>query len=73
MNITKETKLSEILERHPWLRQELPKINEKYKMINTPLGRMMVKKATIADVSKRSGTDEQVLIGKLTKMIDAHS
>ncbi|MGI6257405.1 MAG: hypothetical protein ACOYJU_04995 [Anaerovoracaceae bacterium] len=71
MNITKETKLSEILERYPWLREELPKVNEKYKMMNTPLGRMMIKKATIADVSKRSGTDEQVLIGKLTKLIEA--
>ena len=46
MGITKETKLSDLVGRYPWLREELSKVNDKFKMLNTPMGKIMMGKAT---------------------------
>ena len=34
MEITRETRLSAPINQYPWLKDELPKINEKFKMLN---------------------------------------
>ncbi len=44
----RETKLAELLREYPWLREEIVKVNEKFSMLNSPLGKVMEKKATIA-------------------------
>ena len=72
MEITKETKLSDLLGQYPWLKEELSKVNEKFKMLNTPMGKIMMGKATIAEMSKRSGMDADVIIGKISELIKAH-
>jgi prefoldin subunit 5 len=73
MNITRETKLAELLREYPWLREEIVKVNEKFSMLNSPLGKVMEKKATIAEMSKKSGMDEDALIVRITELIRAHS
>ena len=72
MEITKETKLSDLLGQYPWLKEELSKVNNKFKMLNTPMGKIMMGKATIAEMSKRSGIDADVIIGKISELIKAH-
>ena len=49
-----------------------PKVNDKFKMLNTPMGKIMMGKATIAEMSKRSGIDADVIIGKISELIKAH-
>ena len=71
MEITKETKLSDLLGQYPWLKEELSKVNNKFKMLNTPMGKIMMGKATIAEMSKRSGIDADVIIGKVSELIKA--
>lgn len=71
MEITKETKLSDLLGQYPWLKEELSKVNNKFKMLNTPMGKIMMGKATIAEMSKRSGMDADVIIGKVSELIKA--
>ena len=73
MNITRETKLAELLREYPWLREEIVKVNDKFSMLNSPLGKIMEKKATIAEMSKKSGMDEDVLIAKITELIRVYS
>ena len=73
MNITRETKLAELLKEYPWLREEIVKVNEKFSMLNSPLGKVMEKKATIAEMSKKSGMDEDALIVRIAELIRAHS
>ena len=73
MNITRETKLAELLREYPWIREEIVKVNEKFSMLNSPLGKVMEKKATIAEMSKKSGMDEDALIVRITELIRAHS
>ena len=72
MEITKETKLSDLLGQYPWLKEELSKVNDKFKMLNTPMGKIMMGKATIAEMSKKSGMDANAIIGKIGELIEAH-
>ena len=72
MEITKEIKLSDLLSQYPWLKEELSKVNDKFKILNTPMGKIMMGKATIAEMSKKSGMDADAIIGKISKLIEAH-
>ena len=72
MEITKETKLSDLLGQYPWLKEELSKVNERFKMLNTPMGKIMMGKATIAEMSKKSGMDADAIVGKICGLIEAH-
>ena len=74
MEITKETKLSDLLVQYSWLKEELSKVNDKFKMLNTPMGKIMMGKATIAEMSKRSGMDADAIIvkiGELNKAVNS--
>ena len=72
MQITRDTRLLDLINQYPWLKDELPKINEKYKMLNTPMGKIMMGKATIVEMSKKSGMDADTLIRKLQQLIGSH-
>ena len=72
MEITKDTKLADLLAQYPWLKMEMAKVNEKFKMLNTPVGKMMMGKATIAEMSKKSGMEAEVIIGKIKELIVKH-
>ena len=70
MEITIETKLSDLLAVYPWLKEELPKVNPKFKMLNTPMGKIMIGKARIAEMSKKSCMDENLLMAELQRLIN---
>ena len=72
MEINKETKLSDLIAQYPWLKEEMAKVNEKFKMLNSPIGKMMMGKATIAEMSKKSGMEAEVIIGKIKELIVKH-
>lgn len=72
MQITRDTRLLDLINQYPWLKDELPKINEKFKMLNTPMGKIMMGKATIVEMSKKSGMDADTLIRKLQQLIVSH-
>ena len=70
--ITAETRLSDLIAQYPWLKEEMAKVNEKFKMLNSPVGKIMMGKATIAEMSKRSRMEMDVLIGRLNEIIENH-
>ncbi|MBR4562809.1 MAG: DUF1858 domain-containing protein [Bacteroidales bacterium] len=70
--ITAETRLSDLIAQYPRLKEEMVKVNEKFKMLNSPVGKIMMGKATIAEMSKRSGIEMDVLIGRLNEIIENH-
>ena len=72
MMITKDTKLADLLQEYPWLKSEIMQISDKFKMLNTPVGKIMLKKATVAEMSKKSGIAEDQIIQKLTELIEKH-
>ena len=73
MELTKETKLADLLAEYPWLKAELPKVNEKFKMVNTAVGKIMMGKATIAEMSKKSGMGADIIISRINELISNHS
>lgn len=73
MEINRDTKLNDILAEYPWLPDELAKIDGRFKIIKTPIGKMMLKNATIADAVEKTGLQEDVLIPELKKLIEAHA
>ena len=72
MEITKDTKLADLIAQYPWLKAEMTKVNEKFKMLNTPVGKIMLGKATIAEMSKKSGMEAEAIIEKIMEIIENH-
>ena len=72
MEITKETKLADLIAQYPWLKAEMAKVNEKFKMLNTPVGKIMLGKATIAEMSKKSGMEAETIIERIMEIIENH-
>ena len=72
MDITKETKLADLFAAYPWLKDEITKISDKFKLLNSPLGKVMLNKATISEMGKKSGMDADVIIEKITVLIAEH-
>ena len=72
MEIDKDTKLSDLIAQFPWLKEEMAKVNEKFKMLNSPIGKIMMGKATIAEMSKKSGMEAEAIIEKIKELIENH-
>ena len=70
--ITGATRLKDLLEQHSWLKAKLPEINPAFKMLSTPLARIMIPKATVAMMSERSGMPLTELIAQLQRAISEH-
>ena len=73
MEITKDTKLADLIAQYPWLKEEMAIVNEKFKMLNSPIGKIMMGKATIAEMSKKSGMDADIIISRINELISNHS
>ena len=72
MEITKETKLADLIAQYPWLKAEMAQVNPKFKMLNSPVGKIMMGKATIVEMSKKSGMEAEAIIGKIKELIENH-
>ena len=67
-----ETRLKALLEAYPWLKQALPEINPAFKMLSSPLARIMIPKATLAMMSERSGMPLEELRAAILQRITQH-
>ena len=54
----------------PWMRRKLPEISPKFKMLCSPLGKYLVEKETLEDLSKRAGMEKEVLLKTLQDWAD---
>ena len=72
MTMNEKTKLSDILAANPWLSEELPKKDQRFAVINTLAGKMMLKTMTLGDLSRLSGETVPVLIQDLEKLVKKH-
>ena len=67
--ITPQTRLKDLLKQYPTLKNRLPELNPKFKMLNTPLGKIMMGKANVQMMSERSGIPLDKLIEGIKKLI----
>lgn len=72
VEITETTKLTDILAEYPWLKKELPKINKKFRMLSTPLAKVMMRNADVTEMSRRSGMSVDEIIKMLNDLIESH-
>ena len=64
-SITPETKLKDLLDADPNLKQYLFTISDKFRALDTPLARIMLPKATVEKMSERTGVALDEIISKL--------
>ncbi len=69
IEITPETKLKPLLKQYPNLSKRLPEIAPEFKMLNTPLGKMIIGKVDIKMMSERSGIDINKIIEGIQRMV----
>ena len=69
VEITPETKLMDLLKRYPFLKDELPKVNKKFRMLKTPMAKIMMRNADINEMSRRSGMSVGEIISMLENLI----
>ena len=73
MTINENTKLTDILAAYPWLLDELARTEPRAKpflaMMNTPLAKMTLKKATVADAAKYLTRPASKLLEKLDGVV----
>lgn len=68
-DITADTFLKDIFADYPALKDQMEEISPKFKMLKTPLARIMLPKATIKIASERTGVELNTLIAEIKKRL----
>lgn len=68
--ITPKTPLGDLVKAHPWLLSELPKRDSRLKKINSPIGRLVIKKMTVEALAKKIGQKPEDVISYISKVIE---
>ena len=72
MDLNANTRLKDILDAYPWLPDALVKIDGRFKLINNPIGKMLIRTATVGDACKKAGYSADAALEELRKLIAAH-
>ena len=72
MEFTENTKLKDILAAYPWLPDTLVQLDGRFKIINNPIGKMLIRTASLGDACKKAGYPADKVIEELKKLIAAH-
>ena len=70
LEITPDTRVKDLLSTYPALKQELPKLNKAFSMLNSPLARIIIPKANVRMMSERSGMNLDELIKSLKELTE---
>ena len=62
----------DLLKEYPFLKDELPKMNSKFKMLKTPMAKVLMRNATVNEMSRRSGMGVDEIISMLEGLIENH-
>ncbi len=73
MEFTRDTRLQDILNAYPWLPEEAARMDPRLRAVNTPFGRLLIRRSTLADAERLSGYPVEKIIEELKKMIAAHA
>ena len=72
MEINEKTKLKDILAAYPWLPEALIQMDERFKIINNPIGRLLIRTATVGDAAQKAGYPASQVLDELQKLIAKH-
>ena len=72
MEINEQTKLKDILTAYPWLPDVLIQLDSRFKIINNPIGKMLIRTATVGDAAQKAGYPADQVLEELNKLIEKH-
>ncbi len=72
MQLNEETRLQDLAEAYPWLIDTVASMDPRLKIARTAVGRALIRRSNIADVSRLSGFPVNKIIPELQKLIDEH-
>ena len=72
MEINESTRIGELLDKYPWLKDEAVKIHEKFRLLENPFILALAKKATLKDLSDRAGIPMEQVTQTLREMLEKH-
>lgn len=68
-----DTRLTAIMETYPWLKDELIRMEPQFKRLDSPVAKVLLKKATLTDASHFSNVPVDELIRQLQEIVDRRS
>ena len=72
MNINEQTRLRDILDAYPWLPDALIQIASRFRIINNPIGKLLIRTATLEDAARKAGYPADQALKELNKLIERH-
>lgn len=72
MELNANTRLKDILAAYPWLPDTLVKIDSRFGIINNPVGKLLIRTATVGDACKKAGYSADAALEELKKLIHEH-
>ena len=72
MEINERTRLKDILAAYPWLPEALIQMDGRFKIINNPIGKLLIRTATVEDAAKKAGYPVDQVLEELNKLIEKH-
>ncbi len=72
MEINEQTKLKDILAAYPWLPEALIQIDGRFGIINNPIGKLLIRTATVRDAAQKAGYPVEQVLEELKKLIAGH-
>ena len=70
--LSPDTKLKDLLKRYPQLKEDLPSINPKFAMLQTPIAKVMLPMATLKTMSERADMPLNELMSRLAALISSY-
>ena len=71
--LSEDTPIRDIMAAYPWLKDEAIRLDDRFKLLDSPLARLLLRKATIRDASRRTGFPASEIIAQINKMVDGHT
>ena len=72
MTITPKTKLSELVKAYPWMPAYAKTLDSRLAALETPFGRMMMRRTTLEQAANLAGLPLEDLMDKIQEAIRAH-
>ncbi len=73
LELNADTRVNTLLETYPGLMDEIIRYDGRASMLKTPMGKMIIGNATVADAARMTGIDLESILQKLGSMIGSLS
>ena len=72
MEINENTRLKDILAAYPWMPDALIQVDSRFNIINNPIGKLLIRTATVKDAANKAGYPVEKVLEELKKLIAKH-